>query len=51
METAEGQFLKSCGYWIYAKSNDEAIEKAKKYKVVNTHYKVIEVVEKSDDTT
>lgn len=51
METPDGNFLKSCGFWVVANTAAEAIKKAKSYKVGHPHFRIIEVVEKIDNDT
>lgn len=46
IKTAEGTFIDSCIYWIYANNADEAIKKAKAYKISKKEYQVLEVIEK-----
>lgn len=49
LKTPEGNFMESCVFWVYAKSEDEALKKSKSYKVKKPHYQVIEVIEKNED--
>lgn len=51
MKTAEGNFLNGCIFWVYAKTDKEAIERAKAYKVKKKYFETIEVLEKEDVTT
>lgn len=51
VKTAEGNFLNSCVFWVYANEDKEAIKKAKAYKVKKKYYETIEVIEKEDATT
>ena len=46
IKTADGNFLNSCIFWVYATTMKEAIAKAKSYKVNSKYYEVLEVVEK-----
>jgi len=49
LKTPEGNFMESCVFWVYANSEDEALKRAKSYKVKKTHYQVVEVIEKNED--
>lgn len=48
IEPVTGNFINSCVFWIYAMTEDEAIEKAKTYQVKKQLYQVTEVIEKNE---
>lgn len=49
IKTAEGNFIESCVFWVYAKKEKEALKKAKAYGVKKSHYQIVEVIEKNED--
>ena len=51
VKTPDDNFLKSCVFWIFATTAEEAIEKAKTYQVNKPYYEVLEVIEKKDAIT
>ena len=48
MKTPEGNFMESCGVWVYAKSEKEALKKAKDKGVKKKYWQTIEVIEKEE---
>jgi len=46
LKTPEGNFMESCAFWIYAKTEKEAIEIAKSKGVKKTNWTTLEVIEK-----
>lgn len=51
IKTPDGNFMESCVFWVYAKTEKEAIAKAKKYQVKKKYYQVAEVIEKDENAT
>lgn len=51
IKTPEGSFVESCVFWVYAKSEEKAINKAKSYQVKKSFYQVVEVIEKDKNDT
>jgi hypothetical protein len=51
IKTPEGNFVESCIFWVYAKSEKEALSKAKGYGVKKAHYQVLEVIEKIENVS
>ena len=51
MKTPNGDFMESCIFWIYGKTEDETIKKVKKYGIKKKYYQVVEVIEKEEDAT
>ncbi len=52
VKTAEGNFLNSCVFWVYASTEKEAVMKAESYKVNKKYYEILEVIEKiKEDAT
>ena len=49
IKTPEGNFMESCAIWVYAKSEKEAIKKAKAKGVKKKFWQTIEVIEKDEN--
>jgi len=49
MKDPSGNFMESCAFWVYAKSEKEAIKKAKSKGVEKKHWQTIEVIEKDEN--
>ena len=45
LKTPEGNFMESCAIWVYAKSEKEAIKKAKAKGVKKKFWQTVEVIE------
>lgn len=48
MKDPSGNFMESCAFWVYAKSEKEALKKAKDKGVKKKHWQTIEVIEKDN---
>lgn len=48
-KTPEGNFINSCIFWVYAKTEKEALERVETFGVDKNFYQVLEVIEKIED--
>ncbi len=46
METPDGNFMKSCIFWIYSDNAKDALKKAKSKGIEKKFFTIIEVIEK-----
>lgn len=49
MKSPNGDFMESCVFWVYAKTEKEALKKVKSFGIKNKFYQILEVVEKNED--
>lgn len=48
VKTPEGNFMESCAFWVYAKSEKEALKRAKAKGVKKKYWQTVEVIEKDE---